>query len=738
MASKGQLASRAVWHSGIGPLLTQRRRQWSGVLVLTYHRVLPPPGPRYLGEVWSTTPERFEEQLDQLTASCDVVGTAAVPRLRNTPGRYVAITFDDGYRDNYEHAFPLLRDRGLPATLFLTTGVLDGVAMPWWDELAWLHAGIRPDSGACLGSLREVIDRYRRSTPVQARMLLTELAAASTRDPLTQADIRDEWITWDMAREMDAGGIDIEAHTIHHPLLSRLSPDEQFAEISGSADRIEEEIGRRPHAFAYPVGQRTAFDDQAKIAARRAGITEAYSLYGGPTTATGEWDPYDIRRVGVGLHHDRARFGALLALPSIFGRTSGEARRASTDLPTPVVDRDELPRPRPVRPSPTPEGRLRVVTLVDRLVDGGAERLAFQLMRDLDPERFERVLCATAAGDPDHATPGTETGRWVEELDDAGVRILGLDRERRSDWRGWAPLLRELRRTDVLHSHMFESNVVASVLGRAMRVPVVIGHEHALVHSGGRWQPAIDRRIVSRSAATLIAPSRAVRDRLVGPDRVPGDRVVVLPNGVESRVPTPGRNLRAELGIPADAPVVGSVGGLRAVKRFDVLIAAAERVRHDHPGVRVLIAGGGPERERLEAAIAERGLRETVHLLGPRDDVPDVLAALDVAVTCSDAEASPLSVMEYMGAGLPTVATRVGGIPELIGHGRHGLLVPRDDPRALATAVGGLLSDPQRRLRMGKAAEARRRAEFDLQVMVQRLEGLYERLYVARRPRRGR
>lgn len=375
---------------------------------------------------------------------------------------------------------------------------------------------------------------------------------------------------------------------------------------------------------------------------------------------------------------------------------------------------------------------LRTVTLVNRLVHGGAERLAYQLVRDLDPTRFERTLCVSRADDPGHAVPGSEPARWLDELRDDGVRVIELRRRGRRDVGAWGPLVRELRRTDVLHAHMFGSNVWASVLGPTLGVPVVIGHEHAFAHTGGRFQAAIDRHLVARGSRALIAPSPLVRARMVGPDGVRADRVVVLPNGVEARVPTAGRDVRDELGIATDAPVVGSVGSLRAIKRFDVLIDAADELRRRRADVHVVIAGDGPERTALEARIAERGLDGTVRLLGARDDVPDVLAACDVAVTCSDAEASPLAIMEYMGAGLPTVATAVGGIPDVIGDGEHGVLVPRRDPRALASAIGDLLDDPGRRIALGRAAAARRRVEFDLGVMVRRVEELYERLYAAR------
>ncbi|HMH48228.1 MAG TPA: glycosyltransferase, partial [Solirubrobacteraceae bacterium] len=111
--------------------------------------------------------------------------------------------------------------------------------------------------------------------------------------------------------------------------------------------------------------------------------------------------------------------------------------------------------------------------------------------------------------------------------------------------------------------------------------------------------------------------------------------------------------------------------------------------------------------------------------LGSRTDVPDLLSALDIAVCCSDFEGSPLAVMEYMDASLPVVASAVGGLPDLIEPGVHGLLVPPNDPPALAAALAELLDDPQRARAMGARGRERRRAEFDIDVLVRRLEDLY-------------
>ena len=381
-----------------------------------------------------------------------------------------------------------------------------------------------------------------------------------------------------------------------------------------------------------------------------------------------------------------------------------------------------------------PDGRLGVVTLVERLVHGGAERLAAEIATRLDPQRFASTLCVTRWTDPGHAASGDLPQRTRERAETAGVRFIGLDRRGPWDLPAWAPLVRLLRSggVQIVHGHMFGSNVWAVTLGRLASVPVVVTHEHTWAFSGGRLRGIADRRLIAAGSDVVIACSQEDRRRMIERQRIAPTAVRFVPNGIDGRSPTPGRDVRAELGIAGAAPVVGSVGALRPQKRFDVLLRAAAVLAPRCPGLRVVLVGEGAERARLEALAAELELGDTLLMLGAREDVPDILQAFDVAVTSSDFEGSPLSVMEYMEAGLPVVATAVGGLPQMIHDGVHGVLVPRRDPVALADAIAGLLADPQRRRELGAAGRARRRAEFDLGVMVGRIEQLYEQLYAAR------
>ncbi len=378
--------------------------------------------------------------------------------------------------------------------------------------------------------------------------------------------------------------------------------------------------------------------------------------------------------------------------------------------------------------------RLHVVTLVDTLglIGGGGERLAREIAMRLDRERFQRTLCVTRWGAERARDPAAKP--VLDELREAGVHFLGLPRERPFDVFSWRPLVRLIRRgkVDIVHSHKFGSNAWAAALRPVTGTPVLIAHEHTWSFQGQPVRKFLDRHLVARAADVILTVSTEDRRRMIEIEGISPETLLFVPNGISAPAHASRRDLRAELGIPPSAPVVGTVCALRPQKAVDVLIRAAARLRESIPELRVLIVGDGEERAALERLVAESGLSGTVTLLGQRSDVPDLLNTLDIAVCCSDFEGTPLSVLEYMEAALPVVATRVGGVPDLIEPGVHGLLVRPQDPDGLGDAIAALIADGERRAKMGLRARERRRSEFDISTMVATVEGLYERLAASR------
>ena len=352
----------------------------------------------------------------------------------------------------------------------------------------------------------------------------------------------------------------------------------------------------------------------------------------------------------------------------------------------------------------------------------------------LDRERFDPIVCASRreSWSPLH-----------EILDSADVPVINLDRANRAAVWSWRALPTTLRRgrIDVLHTHMFGSNVWGTVLGRMTGVPVVVAHEHSWSFERNMLRYAFDRDVIARGADVLLAVSHEDRARMIELEGIPGSKIRVIPNRIMP-LPPSRLDLRATLGLSEGTPVLGTLTVLRPEKALDILVEAAARLTPRFPDLVVLIAGAGPEEARLRSLIRRRGLDSTVRLLGFRRDVADVLAAVDVAIFSSDREGSPLAVMESMAAAKPIVATRVGGIPALVDDGEQALLTSPRDSRALAEAVTRLLSDRELRDRLGRNARHRQRRDFDLRSTVRAVEDLYEELFAAshrgRREAQGR
>jgi glycosyltransferase involved in cell wall biosynthesis len=365
--------------------------------------------------------------------------------------------------------------------------------------------------------------------------------------------------------------------------------------------------------------------------------------------------------------------------------------------------------------------------LIDNLLPGGAERVAASLAIRLDRSRFEPFVCVSRSI--------TGPSPLIDDLTRADVPILPLARTTRLAVRSWLPLVRFLRheRVDILHAHKFGSNVWGAVFASLFRVPLFVAHEQGSTFEGEIHRPFLDRRLIARAADALIVVSPEDQ-RMMAEAGIAPQKLRLIRNGIIEPVPA-GHDVRGELEIPPDAEVVGTVAVLRPEKAVDVLIEAAALLSDDFPRLRVLIAGSGPEEERLRAMVRDRGLERRVLLLGLRRDVADVLAALDVVAFSSDREGTPLAVMEAMAAGKPVVATNVGGVPDLIDDGIHGLLVPRRDPRALADSIARLLRDAGLRSELGRRGREKQRREFDIGVTVRHVESLYDELVARDRPR---
>ncbi|MBK5936606.1 TIGR03088 family PEP-CTERM/XrtA system glycosyltransferase [Halorhodospira halophila] len=368
-----------------------------------------------------------------------------------------------------------------------------------------------------------------------------------------------------------------------------------------------------------------------------------------------------------------------------------------------------------------------VAHLIYRLDYGGLEQVLVELLRWLPAERFRHVVICLDGFDPAFRT---RLPRAVSVYALHKPPGWGLG----TQWR-LARLLRRLR-PDILHSAnlaALEGQPVAALAG----VPVRIHAEHGWDMSdlrGDSRRRRIWRRLLSPWVHAHVAVSGHLADYLTDRVGIPAERVHTIRNGVDCArfTPKPRRS---------SWPVytIGSVGRLVAVKDQQRLVVAFSRLKQIlpelFPGLRLVILGEGPQRTALEEVVAAAGLGAQVALPGNREDVSAELRRMDLFVLPSLAEGIPMTVLEAMATGVPVVASRVGGVPEVVLEGVTGTLVPPADTGALTAALAGYVLDPSRGRSQGKAGRQRVLQYLDVAGMAGAYETLYERLLCHRRPR---
>jgi glycosyltransferase involved in cell wall biosynthesis len=308
-------------------------------------------------------------------------------------------------------------------------------------------------------------------------------------------------------------------------------------------------------------------------------------------------------------------------------------------------------------------------------------------------------------------------------------------------------LLREFRcfRPHIVHTHAAKAGALGRLAAWLSRAPVTVHTFHGHVLRGYFSPPltaafrAVERALARRTTR-IVALSPAQRADLLAMGIGRPGRVDVVPLGLEldPLLEAQARRgaLRRHLGLPPEAKLVGSVARLVPIKDHATLFAAAARVIQADPAVHLVVAGDGPLRAHLEALAARGGLAGRTHFLGWWEDLPALYADLDVVALSSRNEGTPVCLLEAMAAGLSVVATRVGGVRDVVRHGETGLLVPAGDPAALAAALASLLADPERRSTLGLAGRRAAYPTYDVKALVARVEAMYRELMAAE-ARRG-
>lgn len=733
--------------------------------VLLYHRVThSTPDNQYL----SVSPENFAEHLALLRKErkvlplYDLVQASAAGHLVEAG---TAITFDDGYADNLLQALPLLEKYQCHATIFVTSGLLGHPHAFWYDVLEdvllntpELPAVLRipciqtelplTTNAETLAAHELLFDALKQSSPRVRRVLLHEILQALDRDSASYSSPHPLLTAEQLVRLAASPWIEIGAHTLNHPVLANLSESEQKQEIIQSKNTLEEILGRPVRIFAYPYGNKSAFNAVSQGIVHETGMLGIANIQGSiplpldttavPRRLVRNWTGREFRSW---LH---AADRHALEHKTIQGRLNHIYQHLEAQKPVPQIKNMSG-----VDASPNP---IRVTHINTMMGQGGTAKIV-QLL----------LTAQSAAGHSAHVLTGKALVQHsgVQVFDTAPQQQLEgyVHKEGLLDyqWQGSHALWKNdsVRHADILHFHNLHGGYFHpfSLAGLSRLRPSVwtlhdmqalTGHcAHAF--DCPRWRqgcglcPNLDvyprvtadnthrlwrdkQRIYACSPLHIVTPSQWLAKH-ASQSLLQEHPLSVIPNGIDTQVFSPQDKAaaRERLGIDPHILVVGSAAYSGPLHNFwkggCFALEALEHLRPLYPDMLFLGRGNAEEIKDANIRLLPYAYDEA--------DMATFYAALDFILYPSLADNCPLVVQEALACGVPVLAFEVGGIPELVENGLCGVVVPARDSAAFIKGAISLAENPRARQRMGHAARQRALTLYDARLMAQRYEALY-------------
>ena len=364
--------------------------------------------------------------------------------------------------------------------------------------------------------------------------------------------------------------------------------------------------------------------------------------------------------------------------------------------------------------------KLKIMQVVHCMDIAGTEKVVYSIVRNLSKERFSFSVCCLDF-----------IGKLGERLIEEGFEVISLNRKPGVDFTLIKKLIRILkeRRIDIVHAHQYTPYFYGATAA------VLSGRRKVIFTEHGRHQPDRSRlkRVVYNQFLNLFTSritgvSNFSKDSLVRYEKLPARKIKVIYNGISPQgfeISLDREAKRRELGIEQDEVVVGMIGRFDPVKNHRMLLAAFRDVVKQIWGAKLLLIGDGPLKKECKESAAELDIDDYVVFLGQRNDVPQILQVIDIFVLSSITEATSLTLLEAMAAGLPVIAMDVGGNPEIVLRDQTGILVPPRNYIELAKAIVSLIRDPEKRKRMGEAGKRRAKALFSIDRMLEEYAQIY-------------
>jgi len=390
----------------------------------------------------------------------------------------------------------------------------------------------------------------------------------------------------------------------------------------------------------------------------------------------------------------------------------------------------------------SPEDRTKIVRIIARLNIGGPSLHVVNLNKWLSPDRFESLLLTGSSN------PGE--GSMLDYAQENGVQpvvipeMVGEASLGPRDIQAFLRLYRILRleRPQIVHTHTAKAGFLGRLAARMAGVPVIVHTYHGHVLNGyygpaKSWLLRRMERGLARITDRLVAVSSLVREDLITYRVAPPAKISVIPLGFDLGPFFDCESLkgefRRELGLGSDDKLVGILGRIFPIKNHRLFLESAAQIAQQESNVRFVIVGDGVLKSEMEQYAQDLGIHHKVIFTGWRRDLPRIYADLDLLVVSSNNEGTPVSAIEAMASGCPVVATRVGGLADVIQDAETGYLVPAKQPQLLAAAMLELIRDPQRAEQMGRSAQISVKERFSLDRLLRETENLYEELLTSKR-----
>ncbi|MEW6620697.1 MAG: GT4 family glycosyltransferase PelF [bacterium] len=365
--------------------------------------------------------------------------------------------------------------------------------------------------------------------------------------------------------------------------------------------------------------------------------------------------------------------------------------------------------------------KINVMHLVYSLTRGGMETGLVARVNKHNQDLFNPALCSFT------------TGGALKELVKDGIEIVELKKKKGNDWT--LPLklmgLFKKKNIQIVYTHNWGTLCEGVIGARLAGVPIVIHQEHGTVIDVVKskkirfWA----QRFIFNFVDQITTVSESLRKLMIDSLGINEKKIITILNGVDLDRFKNNINKneeRKKLGLSVDEPVIGTIGRFVPVKDHKTLLFSMLDIKNEVPGIKLLLIGDGPLKNELEALVKKLGLSENVLMPGERGDIPQLLKTMDVFILPSLFEAMSRTILEAFASEIPVVTTNVGGNPEVITHNLNGLLVPPQNPKALAGAIISLLKDKNKAFRFGVAGKKLVEEKFSLQRMVEDDEKLFK------------